>query len=103
MPKSPLVSAIAFVFVLWFPLITTQAGERPAMPEGVPDLTKVEVERQGGDWYLHCGGTRGWAWRDKANSCDRARPHIKDVIEHIRHATDKPKLISIAPYLESGR
>jgi len=42
----------------------------------VPDLTKGEGPAPGeakGDWFLHCGRSRGWAYRDDHGKCDDAR------------------------------
>lgn len=53
-----------------------EGGIRPVIPEGIPDLTKGEgpsPEEAKGSWYLHCGRSRGWAWRDKTGKCDQAR------------------------------
>ncbi len=51
--------------------------ERPPMPPGLPDLARGEgpdaEAAAKSDWYLHCGGSRGWAWRDETGRCDRAR------------------------------
>lgn len=50
--------------------------ECPALPEGTPDMTDGEGPALKGlrnDWYLHCGGTRGWIYRDDKDKCDLAR------------------------------
>ena len=43
----------------------------------IPDLTKGEgpalEEAARNDWYLHCDGCRGWAYRDSNNRSDAAR------------------------------
>lgn len=48
----------------------------PPIASGIPDLTKGEgpsPEEAKGDWFLHCGGARGWAHRDENGKCDQAR------------------------------
>ena len=48
----------------------------PALPEGIPDLTKGEgpsADQAKNDWYLHCGGTRGWIYRDEKGRANKAR------------------------------
>lgn len=45
--------------------------------ETIPDLTKGEgptlQEAAKNDWFLHCDGCHGWAYRDKLNTSDSAR------------------------------
>jgi hypothetical protein len=55
---------------------TPMLAPRPAMPEGIIDLTLAEAppkSERGKDWFLHCGGARGWAQRDELDKCDDAR------------------------------
>lgn len=57
-------------------LMVLMAGSL-VLADGMPDLTKGEgpsVEVAAGkDWFLHCDGCRGWAYRDAAGSSDAAR------------------------------
>ena len=51
--------------------------QRPPHESDVPDLTgkggpDPETAAKD-DWFLHCGGCRGWVYRDAAGKCDRAR------------------------------
>ena len=52
-------------------------GERPPLPDGVPDLTKGEgptaAEVGRGKWYLHASRTRGWMYLDEKGKGDKGR------------------------------
>lgn len=55
---------------------TLPIGDRPPLPAGTPDLTRGEApppKERGQDWFLHCGKTRGWIYRNKAGKHDEAR------------------------------
>ena len=78
--KSFFVVAIALFLVLTGCSPQKQLPLRPTMPAGIPNLLKGEgpkidptKNRMGGDWFLHCGGTRGWAHRNSYNKCDDSR------------------------------
>lgn len=57
-------------------LLNKELPPRPPLPEGTPDLTKGEgpvVQKAKKDWFLHCGGTHGWIYRDENDKCNKAR------------------------------
>ncbi len=73
-------------------VVIPRTGIRPPLPEGVPDLTEQAVERQGKDWYLHCGGSRGWAWRDETGSCVKARQILVTLVPATSPVRDELKV-----------
>lgn len=58
-------------------LLVLTAGINLIQAGTIPDLTKGEgptiEEAARNDWFLHCDGCRGWAYRDPANQSDDAR------------------------------
>lgn len=72
----------SFALVLLLSLITSchsilgPSRARSGLPEKIPDLTKGEgptLENAKPKWFLHCGKTTGWAYRDHTKKCDKAR------------------------------
>ena len=54
---------------------SAELGKRPSLPPDAPDFTKGEAPAVSevvnkGDWYLHCGHTRGWIHRNLRNKGD---------------------------------
>src|SRR5210317_1907482 len=52
------------------------SDDAPALAKDIPDLIKGQgptVKEAKPDWFLHCGGTRGWIYRDERGNCDLAR------------------------------
>lgn len=76
MKLSPRILLALFACLLLSGCTGAQLGERPALPDGVPDLTQGEgpsVADAKDTWFLHCGRTKGWAFVDKNGSRDTTR------------------------------
>jgi hypothetical protein len=76
MNRCGLVVACLFAVGLSTAPVSAELGDRPALPPGHPDLTKGEgpdAHKIRGEWFLHCGRTRGWAFIDEHRNADQAR------------------------------
>lgn len=73
----------------------TSSLERPVLPPGIPDLTKGEgptVDKAEKQWFLHCGRTHGWIYKDKNGKFDKARQILVTKIHEESSVRDKLKV-----------